>query len=202
VEVLLGAKWTHAWPITAVLTWACIFSPFSYICSSALVANGYVQRNFVANAVVSAIKLAALLAAVLLTSNAVIIGAVVAGCVAVESVTFLGLLSGTGAVRLRPALIRPALGGLVRTVAGLATAALALYYTGLGWHPGLGNTLGDLAAGCLTGAIACVVFGLTVFATWRAAACPAGPETRLAGLVRERLAGFKPPGWAARLQPW
>jgi O-antigen/teichoic acid export membrane protein len=195
VEVLLGAKWTHAWPITAVLTWACIFSPFSYICSSALVANGYVQRNFVANAVVSAIKLAALLAAVLLTSDPVIIGAVAAACVAIESVTFLGLLRGTGAIELRPAF-----GGLVRTLAGLTTAALAAYFSGLGWHPGLGDTLTDLAAGCLTGVVACAVFGATVLACWLAAGRPPGPETRLVRLVRERLVGVRLPGWVARFQ--
>lgn len=190
VEVLLGAKWAEAWPIVAVLSWACVFSPFSYICSMALVANGHVRRNFVANVLASSGKLTALLAAVTLTSDPVIIGAVTAGCVALESAMFLTLLRGGGAVPLRPVL-----GGLGRVMGATALAAAALGWSGLGWRMGLGSTWANLAHGVLIGALGTGIFGLALLLCWQLARRPEGPETRLAQLVGTRLAGTR----AARL---
>ena len=190
VEVLLGAKWAAAWPIVAVLSWACVFSPFSYICSMALVANGHVRRNFVANVLASSVKLTALLAVVSLTTDPVTIGTVTAGCVALESAMFLTLLRGSGAVPLRPVL-----GGLGRVVAATALAAAGLGWSGLGWRMGLGSTGADLARGVLVGALGTAIFGLALLLCWQLAGRPEGPETRLAQLVGTRLAGTR----AARL---
>ncbi len=190
IEVLLGAKWAEAWPIAAVLTWLCVFSPYSWICSAALVANGHVQRNFVANVIASAVKLGTLVTVVSLTSDPVIIGAVTAGCVAAESVMFLALLRGTGAVRLRPAL-----GGLARVVVATGLAAAAVKWSGLGWQAGSGSLGSNLVRGFEVGGISTVVFGLTVLLLWRAAGQADGAERLLMQLAGSRLAGFRVARW-------
>jgi lipopolysaccharide exporter len=185
VEVMLGAKWVEAWPIVAVLSWACVFSPFSFICSMALVANGHVKRNFVANVIASTVKLAALLGVVSLTADQTVIGAVTAGCVAVESVAFLTLLRGTGAIRLRPTL-----GGLVRVVLATGLAAGVVSWSGLGWHAGVGSIGPDLVRGFVIGGISTGVFGLAMLLLWQAAGRPEGAEKRLVLLAGTQLAAL------------
>ena len=182
VEVLLGTKWAEAWPIVAVLSWICVFSPYSFISSMALVANGHVRRNFMVNVAASAIKLATLLSAVSLTADPIIIGAVSAACVSIESLLFLMTLRGTGAIRLRPAL-----GGLARTVAATVLALGAVVWSGLGWQAGLGSAGSNLIRGFEIGGLAAGVFALTVLLLWQATGRPDGPERRLAQLGEARL---------------
>jgi len=191
IEVLLGTKWAEAWPIVSVLTWACIFSPYSFICSMAMVANGHVRRNFGINVMVSAIKLVTLLVAVSLTADPVIIGAITAGCIAAESVIFLVLLRGTGAIRLRPAL-----SGLLRTVIGMCLATAAVGWSGLGWQAGAGSLALNLIRGVEIGALSTCVFGLAVLAMWQVSGRPEGAERRLAQLAEGRLAKFRIAHWA------
>jgi hypothetical protein len=149
----------------------------------ALVANGNVQRNFVANVVASTVKLAALVGVVSFTADPIIIGAVTAGCAAVESITFLTLLHGTGTIRLRPAL-----GGLMRVVLATGLAAGVVNWSGLGWHTGSGSTGFDILRGIAIGAMGMGVFGVTVALLWQASGRPEGAEKRLVQLVEKRLA--------------
>jgi lipopolysaccharide exporter len=178
IEILLGPKWVEAWPIVAVLSWACVFSPYSYICSMALVANGYVRRNFVGNVVASAIKLAALLGTVSLTYDLIVIGAVSAACVAVESVAFLTLLAGTGSITLRSTM-----GGLARVIFAIGFVAAIVHWSGLGWRPGSGSTTDDLTRIFLTGGMSTALFGLAVLLLWQVAGRPDGAEKRLLRLA-------------------
>lgn len=191
IEVMLGAKWAEAWPVVAVLTWLCMFSPYSFICSAALIANGYVRRNFLAKVTMSAIKLATLLVAVSLTDDPVVIGAAAAGCVAVESLLFLTLLPGTGLAQLRPAL-----GGLARVIVATVLAIGAVSWSGLGWQPGTGSIGANLVRGFMIGGLGTGVFGLTVLLLWQAAGQPEGAETRLVQLAGPRLAGSRVGRWA------
>jgi lipopolysaccharide exporter len=184
VEVMLGAKWVEAWPIIAVLSWGCFFSPLSAICGMALVANGYVKRNFLGLAVASAVRLLATLCAVSLTPDLVVIGAVTAGCVVVESGMFLILLRGTGSVRLRPMM-----GGLARVVIAMGLAAGVVRWSGLGWHPGGGSKWVDLMRGGGVGALSTGIFGLAVLVMWQVAGRPEGAEKRLVRLAAT-LANF------------
>jgi lipopolysaccharide exporter len=178
VEVMLGAKWVEAWPIIAVLSWGCIFSPVSAICGMALVANGYVQRNFLGLAVASTVMLLALLGAVSLTSDLVVIGAVTAGCVAIESAALIILLRGTGSVRLRPML-----GGLARVALAIGFAAAVVRWSDLGWRPGGGSIWVDLMRGAGIGGLSTGIFGLAVLGMWQAAGRPEGSEKRLVRLA-------------------
>lgn len=191
VEVLLGAKWASAWPIVSALTWACVFSPYSFICTMALVANGYVKRNFAINVIMSSIKLAALATTIALTKNPVVIGMMTTACVGVEAILFMALLRGTGTIRLRPAL-----GGAARAVAGIAVAALVIGWSGLGWQEGTGATGSNLVRGFMIGGMSAGVFGLTVLSLWQLADRPAGPEGRLSQLVGTWFVSSKVARWA------
>jgi len=187
VEVLLGSKWVEAWPIVAMLSWAGIFSPFSFICSMALVANGDVRRNFVARVIVSAVKLAALLGAVSLTSDPIVIAAVTASCVAVESVTFFTfLLHGKGSTRLRQAT-----GNLARVMLATGFAAVIVNWSGLGWHSGGGSTGVNLTRGFLIAGMSTGVFGLVVLLSWQVAGRPEGAEKRLSRMAWAWFEGFR-----------
>lgn len=182
VNVLLGEKWQAAWPIAAVLTWACVFSPYSYICSMALVANGHVRRNFIVNATVSVVKLSVLLTVLSFTQNPLTLGAATVACFFVEAILFLIMIRGVGGVYLRGVL-----GGLARIVLAGGLAAAIIAWSGLGWHGGLGSVPSDLVRGFEIGGLATSVFGLAVIAQWRAIGCPAGAEARLVALVSERV---------------
>ncbi len=191
IEVLLGTKWADAWPIVSVLTWACIFSPYSFICSMAMVANGRVRRNFGINVIVAAIKLITLLVTVSLTADPVIIGAITAACIAAESVIFLVLLRGTGAIRLRPAL-----GGLLRTVTGMGLATAAVGWSGLGWQAGTGSLGLNLLRGLEIGILSTCVFGSAVLLLWQVTGRPEGAERRLSQLAEGRMTKFRIAHWA------
>jgi lipopolysaccharide exporter len=186
VEVLLGPKWIQAWPIVAVLSWACVFSPFSFIYSMALVANGYVRQNFVARIVVSAIKLVALLAAISLTSDPIVIAAVTAVCVAVESIMFLTLLLGTGSMRLGQAM-----GSLARVMLATGFSAAIVNWSGLGWHSGGGSTGVNLMRGFFIAGMSIGVFGLVVLLSWQVAGRPEGAEKRLLRMAWARFEGLR-----------
>ena len=191
VEVLLGAKWVEAWPVIAVLPWACVFQPYSFIASVSLVANGHVRWNFVANVISSLVRPALLLTTVSLTSDPIVIGAVTAGCIAAESVMYLVLLRGSGAVRLRPAL-----GGLARVLIATALAAGAVQWSGLGWQPGAGSVGLNIVRGFMIGGLGTAVFGLAVIVLWQISGRPKGAERRLAGLVGSQLAKLGIAHWA------
>ena len=195
VEVLLGAKWVEAWPIVAVLTWACVFQPYSYVASVSLRANGHVQWNFLANVVSSLVRPVLLLTALTLTSDPFNIGAATAGCTAAESVMYLAILRGPGAVPLGPAL-----GSLARVFAATALAAGAVKWSGLGWQAGVGSVGLNILHGLTIGAIGTGVFGVAVTSLWHICGRPPGPERRLAESAGPRLAAFRLSNWARFLQ--
>lgn len=190
IEVLLGQKWSDAWPIVAVLTWACVFSPFSYVFSMVAIANGYVRANFIGSVIVSALKLATLIVATAFTSDMVVIASATAACIALESATFVLVLRGKDGLRLRPILA-----AATRLCLATAMALGAVYWSGLGWGPGLGGIGANLLAGFAIGAIASVVFGAAVLVLWLAFGRPAGPEARLLRMLEARLPARYVPGW-------
>ena len=85
VEVLLGPKWHAAQILVAVLAWQCVMSPFSFCCSTAMVANGFVRHNFIGNLSVSVIKVVVLLVVVRVFQNLTATCVAASACVAVES---------------------------------------------------------------------------------------------------------------------
>jgi O-antigen/teichoic acid export membrane protein len=182
VATLLGPKWAEAQGLIAILAWQGTFSPFSYVVSVTLVANGLVRRNFIANVVASTIKLAALVTAVSLTRRLDIVAAVTAGCVACESSVFLLLLKGTGEFR-----VRDLAGGFLRAALATGITVLVLYRCGLAWNSVAMPSLPAFAHGLLIGVVTLLLYTTSLLAAWFAAGRPTGPERRLIDAVVPRL---------------
>lgn len=182
VAALLGPNWVEARPLIAILAWQCLFSPFSYVCSVVLVANGQVRRNFVANLVSAAAKLAGLVAVVSLTDRLEHVAAATVGIVALESLAFVTQLRAVGDVRLRPVA-----GGILRGALGGAAVLLALHGLGLAWQPVSLPAVPALLACALTGAVALAVFWATVLSLWALTGFRPGPESLLLGFAKDHF---------------
>jgi len=182
VEVLLGSRWQAARPLVAVIAWTCLMSPFSYACSTVLVANNYVRHNFAGNLIVSVVKLIVLIAVTKLMLDLITVAAAVAACVALESGVFIVLLKHASGISLRN--IWP---GMIRVLfAGLVTLAV-LWMTKLGWQPGLSLPLPAFFHGMLIGLIATACYGLSLYLLWKIAGSPDGPERWMAELALPKL---------------
>jgi O-antigen/teichoic acid export membrane protein len=176
---LLGSKWAAAQPLIAIFAWLCVFSPFSWVCTTVLVAHGQVRRNFYATAAAAAVKACVLYAASLTRRMDVIALAAVA-CVGVESLLFAVQLGRVGNPPWREVA-----GGLLRIVAAAGITAAMLYGSGLGWQPVSMSTRAALAHGGLTGIATLLGYGLFQLVFWRLTGRPSGPETRLLDLAAE-----------------
>jgi O-antigen/teichoic acid export membrane protein len=189
VAVLLGPKWVEAGPLIAIAAWMCLFSPFSHVCSLAMIANGRVRANFVGNVVVSAVKLALLITAVSFTARLDVVAAATVLSVAVEACVYALLLRRAADVRLGGIL-----GGVLRIAFALGCAASALAALGLGWAPAPGALFAAMAEGAAIGAVAAAAYLAVLLATWRLAGRPDGPEAQLLAIAAPRLrrldAGF------------
>jgi lipopolysaccharide exporter len=185
VQVLLGPKWQAAQRLVAVLAWICVFSPFSFSCSTAMVANNHVRHNFVANLTVSLIKLAVLIITISLSSSLLVIASAVSACVAIESVVFVFLLRRAAGIDLKN--IR---GGVFRIVASCALSLGVLYLLHVGWHPVYTNPAMALLQGIWIGFIATLVYCASIFALWRASGCADGPEQWAIDLIEPKLSGL------------
>lgn len=182
VIVLLDPKWYAAQPLISTFAWLCVFSPFSWVCTTVLVAGGAVRRNFVATAAAAFVK-ACVVYGASLTGQTEIVAMASVACVATESVLFVTQLRQLGDMHARENL-----GSFLRVLlAALVTVAI-LYLTGLGWHVTTTVRLLAFFHGALIGlgAIACCL--LVQFALWWGAGRPKGPEQQLiAHLRRIRL---------------
>ena len=183
VAALLGPKWMEAQGLAAILAWQCLFSPFSHVCSVALVAHGQVRLNFIGNVIASAIKLGALLITVALTSDLRVIAAVTAVCVAAESAVFLLLLTRVGDLRLR----RVA-GGVLRIALATGVTLVALRQSGFAWQPVTLPVIPALLEGGLIGGAVAAIYAATLAIVWFLSGRPVGPELDMAQLLTERLA--------------
>jgi lipopolysaccharide exporter len=182
VEVLLGQKWEAARPLVSILAWICLMSPFSYCCSTVLVANGFVRHDFIGNLAVSVIKLIVLLVVVNLSLSLIAVSAAVSVCVGVESTLFIILLKHASGISLRN--IWP---GMARIFsAGLLTMAL-LWLTKLGWQTAQPFPVTALFHGMLIGVIATMFYGLSLYMLWKISRSPDGPERWMAQLTFPKL---------------
>jgi lipopolysaccharide exporter len=192
VAVLLGPNWAEAQGLVAILAWQGVFAPFAFVVGVTLVANGLVQRNFVANSIASAIKFTALMATVALTRRLDSVAWVIVGCVACEAVVFLLLLPRGGAGRLRDLLA-----GFGRAMLAAGAAVLALWVLGLAWQGVTRASPPAFANGLLIGVVTLVAYTVALFGAWLAVGQPEGPERRLLNLL-----GTGPGLLRARLSRW
>ena len=191
IAALLGQRWMAGQPIISILAWLCMFSPFSYVCGSALSAQGHVRRAFYSNALAAICKIAALATTVHYTQDLSAIAAVNAAVVAVEATLFIWQLKVAG---------NKGLGQLTRTMARAAIAAaltgVALWPVPGTWAPVALSRAPALLIGGLVGLCAFIVFFIAQVALWYAAGRPDGAEQimwKLAGKLWQQLAGWVRP---------
>ena len=185
VAVLVGPKWVEAQPLIAILTWLCLFSPFSTVCRLVMIANAKVRANFIGNCVASAVKLATMLVAVSLTTRLDYIAGATAICVTTESAIYIVLLKNVGHVRLLDNA-----GAVVRTLLALAVTAVVLLLSGMGWSIVETPVWLALLHGMAIGVVTLAVYVGMIMLLWRLWGRPDGPETHILGLLREQRAAF------------
>ena len=179
---LLGVRWHEAQPVIAILTWACICSPFSWVCSVVMVANNHVKANFAANLAVSLIKLVVLIIAIAFTTRIDLIAALAALCVAIESLTFVFVLQRATGVSFHS--VR---GGLFRIlVAGVLTLAV-LAWLGIGWKNPVSVGLLPLLHAFYIGLICLAIYTTAIVMTWRISGGAEGPESWLLEISGKRM---------------
>jgi lipopolysaccharide exporter len=184
VTVLLGARWSAAQPLVAILAWQCAFSPFSFTCGTALIAAGHLRASFIANLGASAVKVAGFLGVLAVTRDLGALAAASVAIVGVEAALFVAILIRCG--NSRPTGL---LGALARVAAASAAAIVAIHLSGLGWHAVETRLIAALFRTAVIGLLALATFVPVLFGLWLLSGRPAGPETRLLDLAREFAGG-------------
>ncbi|MGD0103262.1 MAG: oligosaccharide flippase family protein [Rhodopila sp.] len=182
VAAMLGTKWYEAQPLISILAFLCVFSPFPWVSSSALIARGLVRHNFAANAIASVMKVSILTATVTLSGTMVHIAIAAVGVMGLEAVIFVGALAHAGFVAFSK-IWSP----LLRILIASATAILAADLTGLAWKPAQVTSGPAVVWGGLLGCLVALVFGVVAVGCWIIAGKPAGPESRLINLGKDFL---------------
>ena len=190
VMILLGAKWIAAQPLIATFAWLCIFSPFSWVCTTVLMARGFVRQNFYAVTMAAVLK-AAVIYVASLTGRMDVVALAAVVVVAIESLLFLTQLRRCGDAQWRASA-----GALLRIALATGLTVALLYASGLAWTPVSLPNGPALLQGMAVGISAVLAFGVVQSGLWWLANRPNGPETRLielaqgfTGRLRSRVPG-------------
>ena len=178
VAVLFGPKWTDAQDLVAILAWQGAFAPFAFVVGVTLVANGLVQRNFIANVLASVIKLTALITTVSLTRRLDVLAWVAVGCVAGEAIAFLTLLPAGQGRWLRALMV-----GFGRAILAAGVTVLFLDELGLAWQTVGPTVMPALLHGMQIAGLGSATYVLVLFLVWLATGRPEGPERQVLHLV-------------------
>ncbi len=182
VAVLMGPRWAAAQPLVAIFAWLCLFSPFSWVCTTVLTSRGQVRQSFYAVAAAAVIKVGVIYAVSSLTGKMSLVAIAAVICVSIESVLFTLQLRGSGDVRWRESA-----GSMVRIASAGAITAAAIYGAGLGWQPGAPAGGAALVQGALTGIATIAIYLVTEFALWSLAGRPDSAEVRVFATAKEVL---------------
>ena len=177
VAALLGPQWAEAVPLVAILAWLCPFTPISFVCNTALIANGRVRRSFTGRLIASLVKLVVMVVAVSVTQRLDQIAVAVAVCVALESCAYVLLLRGVGEVRFAP--MWAAIG---RALLAGGAVLLLLSWSGLAWQPTSAGGFHALLAGAVLGGFVTLLYAASLALLWRLSGKPPAPEAMLAQL--------------------
>ncbi|KKC26058.1 oligosaccharide flippase family protein [Sphingomonas sp. SRS2] len=181
VNVLLGAQWKAAQPLISIFAMISIFAPFSYVCTTILLAEGRVRQNFQVVAISAAMKVALLTGMTTVTHRPELIAAASVCSNIFECIFFL-----IQSRRIGPLGWSAAKGGMLRTLLATMVTAAALYLTGLGWQPpGTDHIVLNIIMGALIGSGAMGLALLLQFGLWRLGGSPPGAEERALGLWTE-----------------
>jgi O-antigen/teichoic acid export membrane protein len=173
VAGLLGPHWSAAQPVIAAMAWLCLFAPFSYVCGSALQAQGHMRRNFISNGLAATVKVCVLL----LVRHTLDLGLIALAGVAVagaEAALFVWQVRAAGNSGLHPL----AMTLLRATVAACVTTAALWPLPGTWEISGL-SRIPALAVGGAIGASAFPIFFLCQATLWHVCGKPGGAEEQL-----------------------
>ena len=177
VAVLMGPRWAAAQPLVAIFAWLCLFSPFSWVCTTVLTSRGQVRQSFYAVAAAAVIKVGVIYAVSSLTGKMSLVAIAAVICVSIKSVLFTLQLRGSGDVRWRKSA-----GSMVRIASAGAITAAAIYGAGLGWQPSALASGAALVQGALTGIATIAIYLMT--GTSRCGPWRAGRIVRRFGCLR------------------
>jgi lipopolysaccharide exporter len=184
VTGLLGEKWEAAQPVIAIMTWVCVFSPFSYVGATALSAQGQVRQVAISSGIAALLKVLVLLIARQSHELTVIAGATV-GTVGTESFIFIYQLRAAGNSELRQLAMTT-----IRVGFAAAASAGILYLIPGTWSIVHMNRVEALIVGGLIGVVTFALFGFILVALWLFAGKPAGAENRAIQIIRDRAPDF------------
>ncbi|MBV9829454.1 MAG: oligosaccharide flippase family protein [Alphaproteobacteria bacterium] len=177
VTALLGPQWQEARLVIAILAFVCLFSPFSYVCSSVLSAQGHVRSVFVTNAIAAAVKVTVVLS-VRQTHDLPLIAVAAVAVVSGEALLFLWQLRAGSTAEFRQLVAT-----LIRAFfAAIVTTAFAYFLLPGSWSVVTLDRIPALAAGGAVGASTFLIFWICHALFWLAAGRPAGAEARVASL--------------------
>ena len=185
VTGLLGEKWNAAQPVIAIMTWVCIFSPFSYVCATALSAQGQVRQVAISSGAASLLKVITLLVVRQSHDLSVIAWATV-GVVAAESSIFIYQLR-TGSESEHRQLVMTT----ARVTLAAAASAGLIYFIPGTWGVVHMNRLVALFAGGLIGVATFSLFGAFLAALWLLAGKPSGAEKRAVQIFLDRTSSLR-----------
>jgi PST family polysaccharide transporter len=182
VTGLLGHKWDGCQPIVAILTWLCVFSPFSYVSGMALSVEGRVRQAAVAQGLAALIKVAALIC-VRETRDLIIIAETMLVAFGVESAIFIFQLKRAGGGELRNVAM-----SIVRTVLATAICAAVLRYVPGTWSVVHFDRVTSLFWAGLIALTTFLVFAVVLAGLWFVSGRPGGAERRALEIFKDRLA--------------
>jgi lipopolysaccharide exporter len=175
---LLGPQWQGSRDIIAILAWVCVFSPFSYVCSSVLSAQGRVKRAFIVNAISALIKVIVVLI-VRETHDLQLIALSAVAVVGVESLLFICQLREVGATGIRQLATTA-----IRAVLAAAVTTIILSLLPGTWSVVTLDKFSALACGIAIGIATFIIFAACQTGLWFFAGRPSGFEQQVIGIVR------------------
>ncbi len=181
VGVLLGAKWSAAAPIVAILTFTVLFSPVCNTASQVLTAVGKIRTNLAVVVCNTVVKVTALYIAAQ-TGNLTIIACASVTIISIESCLFTITLRRNGSRMTGMAW------PLLRILCSLGVAALAMRLTGIAWAGDLVlPILTCLMRGTALGVVGIGTYAGLLLALWSMAGRPEGPERQIVTVVLPML---------------
>ena len=180
---LLGSKWLQTQPLIAIMTWACVFSPFSYVSSTALNVQGEVRRATIASGLATLFKLVVLVS--VRHQPLVVIAGFIVLIVGLECIFYIFQLSAAGNRDFRDLAMTAARGLLAGAI-----CCLALYFIPGTWKIVHMSRVAAIAIGGLIGAVVFPGFGAAVFAVWKLFGSPDGAEKRAFLIFQEKWEQF------------
>ena len=173
VGVLLGAKWSAAAPIVAILTLSVLFSPFTNTASQVLTAVGKVRANLAVISCATVVKVSVLYIAAQ-TGNLTLIAVASLTITSVESCMFTLMLRRNGS--RMTGMVWP----LLRILCSLGSAALAMKLTGIAWSGDVALPAATcLLRGTVLGAVGLGTYAAVLLALWSLAGRTDGPERQI-----------------------